>query len=153
MAFDHKGNYTVVLQDGTGTPISYTVPDAGDFKFDGIEADNKGIVAIYNRLAYAGAAPTDERTITGSFSINRVKESWTHASNKRIADAVRGTGAWGSGVTVDPAGEVWMMDIVYSDGTNSVTFNTCRLMLGVDESSTPTKETVSFTCYQGVTLA
>lgn len=155
MAFDHKGRWTVAIKDGAVTPLSSTITDAGDFKFDGIEAGGRSLVAVYERHNYAGSVPGDEKTYSGSFSVNRRNETLTHASNNRLVDIVHKTGAWASATTVDPSGDAdaWMVDIVYSDGTSSITFNTCRLTLSSDESADPVKHTVSFVCHEGVTVA
>lgn len=151
--FDHKGRWTVKLDDGAS--LEATVTDAGDFKFDGVEAGNQTLVAVYERHAYAGSVPGDKKTISGSFSVNRRTETLTHASNNRLLDVVNKTGAWAAATTVDPSGDsnVWMVDITYSDGTSSIVFNTCRLVLGHDESGDPTKQTVSWTCHEGITVS
>ena len=153
--FDHKGRWTVKVKDGAGTPKEATFTDVGDFKFDGLEAGGRTVTPVYERHNYAGSVASDEKQITGSFSVNRRAETLTHASSDRLADIVNRAGAWNAATTVDPSGdsEVWMVDIVYSDGTSSYTFNTCRLVAASDESSDPVKYTVSFTCYEGVTIA
>ena len=148
-SFMGKRGFTLNIKDGAA--LTFTTTDVGDFKWDGLMGEGHEITPVYERDAYAGAVAGQDAQISGSFSLNLRVETFTHASNNRILDVIHKTGAWASATTTDTMTEEWLVTLEYGDGTEALIFAKCRLTGGFDESSPPSKVSVSFVCYGGVT--
>jgi hypothetical protein len=148
-----RRNVTVTVQDGTGTPITATLtPGPGDLKWSGLEAAGAEAIGVYNRGAFLQQIKGDDKQITGSITIYEYGDQ----TGTSVLDAVRKTGNFASGVTVDPGGQVWALDMIaaVTDGsvTNTYTFSTCRFTADYQESKDGNTWTLSFTCYEGVAV-
>ncbi len=150
--FTHK-HLSVTVKDDTGTPITATLgPGPGDLSYSTLEQGDVEALAVYNRGTYLEAVDGDQKQITGSITIYHDGDQ----TGSSVLDAVRKTGSFASGVTVDPGLVSWMLDIVVTATrgavTNTWTFSTCRITADFTETKDGNTWTLNFTCYQGVAI-
>lgn len=141
------------FKDGTGTPITATAgPGPGDIKIGGLEEGDVAATKILNRGDFQELVLGEDKEVPFSITIHHVGD----LTGESVLDAIRKTGNFSSGVTVDPGGVVWALDIVVTMTrgavTNTFTLNTCRLMTDWSEAITGNTFSVSGTCYEGVTI-
>lgn len=149
----NRRHVSIQVKDGTGTPITANLtPGEGDFKVSGLEQGDKEALPIYNRGAFLEMVTGDDKQVTGSVSVYHYGD----LTGTSVLDAIRKTGNFASGVTVDPGGVVWALDMVVTitDGTvtNTYTFSTCRFTTDWQEGKEANMFSISFTCYEGVAI-
>ena len=139
--------------DGTGTPLSIAMgPGPGDITLDNFEEGNKEIAKVLNRGTFLELVYTDDKEISGSVTVHQVGDLTGHS----VLDAVNKTGDFAAGVTKDPGGEVWTMDLIVTmvrgAQTNIFTLSNCRLKAGWKEGKEGNAFTISFVAYKGITV-
>lgn len=147
-----RRHVTIAVADGTGTPITATLgPGPGDFTVSGLEEANKEAQRILNNGAYLEMTYGDDKEITGSITVFHYGDQ----TGTSVIDAIMKTGNFASGVTVDPGGVVWALDMTatITDGsvTNTMVFNTCRFTTDWGVNKEANSYSISFTCHEGVT--
>ena len=142
---------TLKLKDATGTPIEITLGPLASFAFDGIKQGFSAVTTITNRGRPVERVLSAREPVTGSIGL-KMQAPVTHASTKTTLDAVIKAGAFGSGVTQDPGGEVWATDIEWTTSRSVggvtvatvLTFSNAHLMLSGAESLEGNDYTISF---------
>jgi hypothetical protein len=144
---------TVVLKDGTGTPITATVgPGPGDLTISGFQEGFSEATPILNRGDFQELVLGADTPVEFSITI------WHDGdlTGTSVLDAIQKSGNFASGVTVDPGGVVWALDclVTMTRGgvTNTYLLNTCRLKADWKEGLDGNQFTISGTCYEGVTI-
>jgi hypothetical protein len=110
---------TILIEDGTGTPISVTVQyEAGDFSISGLSESNTDVTTYLDRGDLGSVRKTSRTFPTFSFSAHMTDLS--DATNKTLWDAVNKTGAFASAVsTGGTASDVYMLKVTLTvEGTN-----------------------------------
>ena len=106
---------TILLKDGTGTPISVTVQfEDGDFKVSGLQQGELSISKYEDRGVFYSARKTKQVYPQVSFTAHFTDLS--DGTNKTLPDAVLKQGAFSGGVStlVTTAGDVWCLDTVFT---------------------------------------
>ena len=144
---------TVTLKDGTGTPITVTVgPGPGDMTISGFMEGDTTITKILNRGDYQESVYADDNEVPFTITIYHNGD----LTGSSVLDAILKTGSFSAGVTVDPGGVVWALDVLVTMTrgavTNTYTLNTCRLTTDWSEAISGNTFKISGTCYEGVTI-
>lgn len=144
---------SVTVKDGTGSPITATLgPGPGDGQIGDLEESDTTTSKILNRGDYLESVYGDDAEIPFSITCHQVGDQ----TGESIMDAIRKTGNFASGVTVDPGGVVWALDVTVTMTrgavTNTYVLNTCRLKASWGEGIDGNKLSISGTCYEGVTM-
>ena len=146
-----RKHVSILVKDATGTPITATLgPGPGDFSYSGLEEGDVEALPIYNRGTYLELLIGDQKQVTGSITVYHDGDQ----TGTSVLDAIRKTGNFASGVTVDPGLVSWALDMVVTMTrgavTNVLTFNTCRFTTDWAEGKEGNQYSISFTCYEGV---
>jgi hypothetical protein len=144
---------TVTLKDGTGSPITATAgPGPGDMTLDPFEEANTAATKVLNRGDYMEMVYGEDNEVSFSITVHQVGD----LTGESILDAINKTGNFASGITVDPGGVVWALDVVVTmvrDGvTNVFTLSTCRLKASWSEALEGNKFSISGVCYEGIAV-
>lgn len=144
---------TVVLSDDTGTPITVTAgPGPGDLSITGLSEADTAATKILDRGSYQELVYGDDNEVSFSLSIYHDGD----LTGTSVLDAIRKTGNFSAGVTVDPGGLVWALDVTVTMTRNAVTntyvLNTCRLTTDWSEAISGNTFKISGICYEGVTI-
>lgn len=149
---------TIVIEDGTGTPLSVTVRfDQADFSISGLKQVNRGTTAYQSRATVHSIRHTAREFPTGSFSamVSEFSESGTGT----VLDMIHGTGGHSARVsTTASSGDVITFDITFTmEGTDfgdsadhTFTLEDCEIAYDFAEGD-PNTLSFSFTCYGAVT--
>ena len=110
---------TVYIEDASGAISERLGPGPGDFQIDGIEAGNYEGIETTDRGVHEGFVEGADKKQAWSLTIGFKKESATHATLHRALDAIRQTGKWAAGVSVD--NDVWcfVLRVVFLDGADT----------------------------------
>jgi hypothetical protein len=151
---------TIVIKDGTGTPIALTVEfEAGDFSISGLSANSNTEVTTYlDRGSLGSVRLVSQSFPTWSFSAHMTDLS--DATSKTLWDAVNKTGAFASAVSTITNSDVYGLDVVISiEGSNLgdptdhvLTLVGNRLSIDFAEGD-PNSFTVNGTTYGSITAA
>jgi len=149
---------TILIEDGTGTPISVTVQyEAGDFSISGLNESNTDVTTYLDRGDLGSVRKTSRTFPTFSFSAHMTDLS--DATNKTLWDAVNKTGAFASAVsTGGTASDVYMLKVTLTvEGTNFgdsadhvLIMNNCHLSVDFAEGD-PNSFTLNGTVYGAIT--
>lgn len=153
-------NGTIVIADGTGSPITLTVAyEAGDFALSGVMQGQKEVVMYQDRGDFASLRYTNFVPVTFQFSAHMTEIS--DATNKCIADAVSKTGAFSAGVSTSGSATdmPWTLNVTWTvEGTDAgdasdhvCALTNCRLTCDMSEGD-PNSFSISGTCYGTITL-
>jgi len=151
---------TLVLKDGTGTPVTLTVAyEEGNFSFD-VPLDAQTV--IRDRSLIVAVRKGDEEPISGSFSFYFRAFSSSDAGGVR--DFISGSNAYSSNVSTGGTGspyvEHFAVDMQFTvEGTDLgdaadhvATFSKCVCSMSFAEGD-PDTWTLNFTCYGGVSYS
>ncbi len=150
---------SLVISDGTGTPITLTVSfDEGNFTVNNLKSTLAETVAYETRGQLRSVRHTTILLPTGSFSV--MFNQFSEATVGTVCDAILKNGAFSSAVSVDGANaEVMKYDLAFtvagtvhgdaSDHTFGAT--SCELVLDSFSEGDPNTVSVSFTCYGQLT--
>jgi hypothetical protein len=148
---------SVVGKDATGTPIQVNLsPGPGNFQIQGLEAGDVEAIPVYNRGTFLELVEGQDKAYP--FSIELMQDGkLTDAVTGKPLDLVLKQGTLSSGVTADPGGLVWTVDIVLtitrSAVTSTITLAGCRCTIDFSEDAGGNKLALSGTCYEGATVA
>ena len=146
---------SLLIEDGTGTPLNYTVAyEAGDFSFD----IGKDEIAVYmDRGSVASVRKTNQGLPTGSFSVHF--RDLTDGSNETLTDILDGNGAFAAALsTLGANADVYTVKLTFTiEGTDHgdasdhvIAFDDCYATWSMAEGD-PNTTSVSWTCYGTVT--
>jgi hypothetical protein len=149
---------TILIEDGTGTPLAVTVQfEAGDFSISGLNQGNIEATTYLDRGDLGSVRKTSRTFPTFSFSAHMTDLS--DATDKLLYDAVNKTGAFASAVsTGGTASDVYMLKVTFTvEGTNFgdsadhvMILNNCHLSLDLSEGD-PNSFSISGTVYGAIT--
>lgn len=157
----HLYDGSIQLKDGTGTPVTLTVPfSRGDLSISGLHQTQKNVTAYETRGTLHSVRYTSRTYPTGSFSF--MIADYSHATNNTAIDFVMKSNSYSANVTTltSPA-EVYAIDIVltvegsnFNDegGDHTITLTKCVCTMDVAEGE-PNAATLNFTCYGSVAFA
>lgn len=142
---------SLLIEDGTGTPLNYTVAyEAGDFSFD----IGKDEIAVYmDRGSVASVRKTNQGLPTGSFSVHF--RDLTDGSNETLTDILDKSGAFAAAVsTLGANADVYTVKITFTvEGSDHgdpadhvISFDDCYCTWSLAEGD-PSTTSVSFTSY------
>lgn len=140
---------TIAISDATGPPITLTVQyEEGDFSFEEVSASHYDVEVFLDRgIPYAGRQ-TMKRPVNISFTAHAT--DFTDGTEKCLIDAFGKTGAFAAGVTTNPSGDAWMVQIVFTaapgGASKTATFKKCWGKVGFSEG-TPGKFAIKATAY------
>ena len=149
---------TILIEDGTGTPLAVTVQyEAGDFSITGLNQGNIEATTYLDRGDLGSVRKTSRTFPTFSFSAHMTDLS--DATDKLLYDAVNKTGAFASAVsTGGTASDVYMLKVTLTiEGTNFgdsadhiMIMNNCHLAIDFAEGD-PNSFTLNGTVYGAIT--
>ena len=150
---------SLVIKDGTGTPLSLTVQfENGDFALSGLKANLRETVAYESRGRFKGVRHTTRTYPTGSFSAHFAE--FSEDATGTLGDALLKQGTkWAAAVSTSGANaEVYTLDLTFTvEGTAhgdaadaTFTLEDCECVLDYSEGD-PSTFSVSFTCYGALT--
>jgi len=151
---------SIILKDGTGTPIALTVEfEAGDFSISGLSANSNTETTTYLDRGSLGTVRLTNQTFP-TFSFTAHMTDLSDATNKTLYDAVNQKGAFAGAVSTIANSDVYGLDVVISiegstlgDPTDHVlTLVGCRLSIDFSEGD-PNSFTVNGTVYGSITAA
>lgn len=151
-----KQDITITTEDGSAA-YTATISGVGDFSIDGIAADNREALPVYERDSFVGLVPGQDKQQAWSCTINLPNSSLTHASAERVLDLVRKTGSYSSATTTDPGGREYAVKVIValSDGSNTgtLTLPNSRVEASIDESGEVLAVSLSGVNYSAPTYA
>jgi len=149
---------TILIEDGTGTPLAVTVQyEAGDFSISGLNQSNTEATTYLDRGELGSVRKTSRTFPTFSFSAHMTDLS--DNTDKLLYDAVNKTGAFASAVsTGGTASDVYLLKVTFTvEGTNFgdsadhvMVLNNCHLSLDLSEGD-PNSFSISGTVYGAIT--
>ena len=151
---------TIVLKDGTGTPIALTVEfEAGDFSISGLSANSNTEATTYLDRGVLGSVRLTNQTFP-TFSFTAQMTDLSDATNKTLYDAVNKKNTFSAAVSTVPNGDVYGLDVVLSvEGSNFgdptdhvLTMVGCRMTIDFAEGD-PNSFTINGTVYGSITAA
>jgi hypothetical protein len=143
----------VILRDKSGAHSLTLDTGPGDFGFDEIEAGDTEAIAVMHRGQFAGLIEGNEKTSSISVTAEMKKESLSSATQARLWDFVRKSGAFKNAVSCNPGGgDLWMFEMEWQldDGAGNVdglVFPCVRAKLGGKEDMSGNKLNLSGTGY------
>lgn len=149
---------TILLEDGTGTPLAHTVQyENGDFQVSGLSEGQKEVIAYLDRGVLCDLQYGNQTFPTFSFTAHFTDLS--DATDKLLVDACRKTGAFSAAVSTLGANKVYTIDLTWTiEGTDlgdsadhTFKLEDCRVTDVQISEGDPTSFTVSGTCYGAIT--
>jgi|APGre2960657404_1045060.scaffolds.fasta_scaffold03080_3 hypothetical protein len=149
MAVRTRKHVAVTIADATGTPITATLgPGPGDVKLTGMEQGGVEGIGVYNRGTFLEMVEGDQKQLSFSISIYHNQDLTAAASP--VAGILK-TNDFASGVTKDPGGVVWGVNVIAvvtrSAVTDTFTFINCRISFDYSEGKEGNMITITGTCY------
>jgi len=151
---------SLVVNDGTGTPLTITIARVTDFNATAFSPSGKEHVALYSRGELVGLRHTDTSQYTGSFT------AWfthfTAATGTSVFERGGKTGYFASAVSTSAGiGDVMTYNMIYTaEGTafsdasdHTATFSRVAFTCDFTEAMEGSSVSVSFTAYGGVVFA
>lgn len=153
-------NVSVVLKDGTGTPVSLTLfAETGDFSVSGLKEVLNATTPYESRGKFIGVSHAARQYPSGSMSL--IVTELSDASAGAIPDFVFRNGGYASNVSTTGSGtsQVYTIDIqVTIEGTNlgdtadhTFTLEDCEVTSFDYADGDPCTMTLAFICYGAVT--
>ena len=149
---------SLVINDGTGTPISITVQfDEGDFSISGLKAKLAETTGYETRGQLRSVRHTTRVYPTGSFTC--MMADLSEATTGTVADALMKNGAFSAGVsTLGANAEVYTVQMVFTvagvvhgDASNATfTLNDVEGVVDFSEGD-PDQLSISFTVWGSIT--
>lgn len=149
----HFTDGTIELADGTGTPVTLTVPfSQGDFSISGIQESQKAVSVYQSRGVLHSLRKGEKTFVTGSFSAMLADVSDSSAGN--LLDFVRKTNAYSGNTSTSGSGDVYTIKITLQiEGTDlgdsadhTIVLDDCACSADVSEGE-PDSISLSFTSY------
>jgi hypothetical protein len=143
----------VILRDKSGAHTLTLDTGPGDFGFDEIEAGDVEALAVMHRGQFAGLIEGNEKTSSLSVTAEMKKESMSSATQARLWDFVRKSGAFRNAVSCNPGGaDPWMCEVEWQldDGAGNLeglVFPCVRVKVGGKEDMTGNKLNLTGTAY------
>lgn len=149
---------SLVISDGTGTPISITVQfDQGDFSITGLKAKLAETTAYETRGLLRSVRHTTRVYPTGSFTC--MMADFSEATTGTVADAILKNGAFSAAISSDGANaDVYKLNLAFTcagivhgdaaDGT--FTMANCECTISFSEND-PNSFSIDFTVYGAIT--
>ena len=149
----HFTDGTIELADGTGTPVTLTVPfSQGDFSLSGVQESQKS-VSVYQSRGTLHSLRLGEKTfVTGSFSAMLADVSDSSAGN--LLDFIRKTNAYSANESTLSSGDVYAIKITLTiagsslgdSADHTIVLDDCVTTADVSEGE-PNSISISFTSY------
>jgi hypothetical protein len=150
---------TILLQDGTGTPLSLTVAyEQGNFAIAGFKKKLNETVTYLDRGELGSVRHTARIFQTGSFSAHMTE--FSDATNQTLCDVIRRQGSYAAAIsTLGANADVYTLKITLTvDGTtfgdasnHTIVLNDCECSVDFAEGD-PNSFTVNFTVYGTVSM-
>jgi len=149
----HFTDGTIELADGTGTPVTLTVPfSQGDFSISGIQEGQKAVNVYQSRGVLHTLRKGEKTFITGSFSAMLADVS--DASAGALLDFIRKTNAYSANASTLGSGDVYAIKITLQiEGTDlgdsadhTIVLDDCACSADVSEGE-PDSISISWTSY------
>ena len=149
----HFTDGTVTLADGTGTPVTLTVPfSQGDFSLSGVQESQKAVNVYQSRGVLHSVRLGEKAFVTGSFSAMLADVSDSSAGN--LLDFVRKTNAYSANASTLSSGDAYLIKITLEiEGTDlgdsadhTIVVDECACTADVSEGE-PNSISISFTSY------
>ena len=146
---------TILNEDGTGTPLDYTVAyEAGDLSFD----IGKDEIAVYrDRGAVASVRRTNQGLPSGQFTVHF--RDLSDASDETLTDILDRKGALAAAIsTLGANADVYTVKLTFtiagtvhgdSGGDHTISFDDCYCTWSFAEGD-PSSCTVAFSCHGAV---
>jgi hypothetical protein len=149
---------TITFLDGAGSPVSLEMSyTQGDWKIDGVQHEQREVLAFYARGVLKGLRYGDpvHPTLSGTCMVTDL----THGTDSTPLDFLRATGAYTGNVTQDDGGEVFTVGVRIKversthgmGGDNTVTCGNVHLQVGWAEGR-PSTLTWAGTIYGDVEI-
>lgn len=155
----HLYDGTISLADGTGTPVTLTVPfTVGDLSVSGLSETQKNVVAYETRGTFNTLRHTSRTYPSGSFSAHLA--DYSDATESTLIDFILAANSYsGNASTSGANAEVYTIDITltvegtdYGDAADhTIVLTDCQCTLDTAEGE-PNTATINFTCYGTVTF-
>lgn len=149
----HFTDGTIELADGTGTPVTLTVPfSQGDFSLSGVQESQKAVNVYQSRGTLHSLRLGEKTFVTGSFSAMLADVSDSSAGN--LLDFVRKSNAYSGNASTSSNGDVYTIKITLTiEGTDlgdsadhTIVLDDCACTADVSEGE-PNSISISFTSY------
>jgi len=149
----HFTDGTISLEDGTGTPVTLTVPfSQGDFSISGLQESQKAVNVYQSRGTLHTLRKGEKTFVTGSFSAMLADVSDSSAG--ALLDFVRKTNAYSANASTSGSGDVYTIKITLTiEGTDlgdsadhTIVLDDCACTADVSEGE-PDSISISFTSY------
>lgn len=141
---------TLTISDDSGKSV-VVGPGAGNVNIQGLEADNREQEAVYDRGTFLERVPKSKKKYTVTVQIMH-NGKLTDNTTETVMDALRGTGAFQSGTTVDPGGIVWALDVELvidrAGETDTLLFGNARPVADYSEGDPTNSISVQFECVE-----
>ena len=152
---------TITVYDGAASPKSASFGNgSGLFDIPGLDAGNFEVVEVKNRQQHLALLKGESKTYEFSTEITVANvNDLTNASAHRMLDAIRKTGDWASGTSVETIGcGVWAVKVVISmsnacGASATITLPKCRLTGDLSMSEEGMRLTVNGTCFESPVIA
>lgn len=155
----HLYDGSISLADGTGTPVTLTVPfSVGDLSISGLSETQNNVTAYETRGTFNSLRHTSRTYPTGSFSAQLA--DYSDATDTTLIDFILKQNSFsGNASTLGTASDVYTIDITLTvEGTDfgdssdhTVVITDCQCTLDTAEGE-PNTATINFTCYGTVTF-
>lgn len=149
----HFSDGSIEFADGTGTPVTLTVPfSQGDFSISGIQESQKAVNAYQSRGTLHTVRKGEKTFITGSFSAMLADVSDASAGN--AIDFCNKQAAYSANTSTLGSGDVYTVKITLTiEGTDlgdsadhTIVLDDCAVTMDISEGE-PDSISFSFTSY------
>ena len=142
---------TILIEDGTGTPLNYTVAyEPGDVNFD---SGKDEISVYYDRGTVCGVRKNQQGLPSGSFSV--FFRDLTDGSDTTLTDILDNKGAYAAGISTLGAGaDVYTVKLTFTIAepglaAHTISFDDCYCTWSFAEGD-PSTVSVNWTCHGAV---
>ena len=149
----HFTDGTIELADGTGTPVTLTVPfSQGDFSISGVQESQKAVNVYQSRGTLHSLRLGEKTFVSGSFSAMLADVSDASAGN--LLDFIQKANAYSGNTSTSGSGDVYTIKITLQiEGTDlgdsadhTIVLDDCACTADVSEGE-PDSISISFTSY------
>ena len=149
----HFTDGTIELADGTGTPVTLTVPfSQGDFSISGVQESQKAVNVYQSRGTLHSLRLGEKTFVSGSFSAMLADVSDASAGN--LLDFIQKANAYSGNTSTSSNGDVYTIKITLTiEGTDlgdsadhTIVLDDCACTADVSEGE-PDSISISFTSY------
>lgn len=155
----HFTDGSLVVKDGTGTPVTLAIPfTMGDFSLGGLTQALRATNVYETRGQLVGLRKGAKAFPTGSFSC--MVADYSDASDRTLLDFLRKNASYSANISTTTAlGDVYTVDLVFTvEGTDLgdaadhvITLEDCDCSMDLSEGE-PNSLSVSFTVYGAVSM-